>query len=160
MGQCYIPENEDSAYEIYSYKVKDFFDILKKESCKRKSNIYTVSDNKNLLFYRDDIYFLYHNYKFKLKMESFVPNSSLIREQSLYGDFNKNDHSIGFTIKLGEVVLMVTGYMENTTIAELKKLPRLPCQPYFLKIPHHGSETSSEMLDVLNLCKCGLFYCI
>ena len=78
-------------------------------------------------------------------MNSFAPNSSLILEQSLYGDFNKNDHSIGFTIKLGEVVLMFTGDMGNTTIA---KLPKLYEQLYFLKIPHHGSETSSKMLDV------------
>ena len=142
-----IPENVDNAYEICSNKVKDLFDTLKKESCKRKTNVYTVSDNKNLLYYRDDILFLYDDYDFLLKMESFAPNSSLIREEYLSGDFNKNDHSIGFTISLGGDVLMFTGDMGNTTIAELIKLPS---QPYFLKIPHHGSETSSKMLDVLN----------
>lgn len=140
-----IPENVDNAYEICSNKVKNLFDTLKKESCKINSNIYTVSDNKNLLFYTDGICFRYDNCDFYLKMNSFAPNSSLIRKQSLYGDFNKNDHSIGFTIKLGEVVLMFTGDMGNTTIA---KLPKLYEQLYFLKIPHHGSETSSKMLDV------------
>lgn len=142
-----IPENVDNAYEISSNKVKDLFDTLKKESCKRKTNVYTVSDNKDLLYYRDDILFLYDDYDFLLKMESFAPNSGLIREKSLDGDFNKNDYSIGFTMSLGGDILMFTGDMGNTTIAELIKLPN---QPYFLKIPHHGSETSSEMLDVLD----------
>lgn len=142
-----IPENVDSAYEICSKNVKNLFEKLKGDSYKRNSNIYTVSDNKNLLFYRDDISFLYGGSEFELEMESFAPNSSLIREQSLYGNFNKNDHSIGFIISLGEDVLMFTGDMGNNTIDELI---RLPSQPYFLKIPHHGSETSSKMLDVLN----------
>lgn len=142
-----IPENVDNAYEICSNKVKNLFDTLKKESCKRKSNIYTVSDNKDLLFYTDDICFKYDNYDFCLEMKSFAPNSSLICEKSLYGDFNKNDLSIGFTMSLGEDVLMFTGDMGNTTIAELIKLPSQPC---FLKIPHHGSKTSSKMLDVLD----------
>lgn len=142
-----IPEDVDNAYEICSNKVKDLFDTLKKESCKRKTNVYTVSDNKDLLYYRDDILFLYDDYDFLLKMESFAPNSGLIREKSLDGDFNKNDYSIGFTMSLGGDILMFTGDMGNTTIAELIKLPN---QPYFLKIPHHGSETSSEMLDVLD----------
>lgn len=140
-----IPENVDSAYKICSNKVKNLFDKLKKESCNSKSNIYTVSDSKDLLFYKDDIWFKYDDYEIDFKMNSFAPNSSLIREHSLYGDFNKNDHSIGFTIKLGEVVLMFTGDMGDTTIA---KLPKLSEQLYFLKIPHHGSETSSKMLDV------------
>lgn len=141
-----IPENVDSAYKKCSNEVKNLFDKLKKESCNSKSNIYTVSDSKDLLFYKNNICFKYDDdYVIDLKMNSFAPNSSLILEQSLYGDFNKNDHSIGFTIKLGEVVLMFTGDMGNTTIA---KLPKLYEQLYFLKIPHHGSETSSKMLDV------------
>ena len=141
-----IPENVDSAYKKCSKKVKNLFDKLKKESCNSKSNIYTVSDSKDLLFYKNNICFKYDDdYVIDLKMNSFAPNSSLILEQSLYGDFNKNDHSIGFTIKLGEVVLMFTGDMGDNTIA---KLPKLYDQLYFLKIPHHGSETSSKMLDV------------
>lgn len=151
----WIPEGIDAKEIICSNEVKELFVYLKECSIGAESglNVYSVSDRKDLLFY-NSICFQKNTDGFPLEMVSYAPNSKIIRKQNYMDKFIKNDRSIFFVIALGNVRIFLTGDIENDTI---EKIPRdfFGEHVHIMKIPHHGSDSSSKMLD-LGWCSCDI----
>jgi len=149
----WIPEGVDEKDIGCSKDVQDFFSYLKDNVVKRNNdfNVYSASDKKDLLAY-NPIHFRKNYDEYPLKITSYAPNSKQIRRQNYLEKFIKNDRSICFTIEIGKVKLLLTGDIENEMIKSVKdsiKFGGVNQHVHILKIPHHGSETSTGIVNVL-----------
>ena len=149
-----IPENAEINAEECSQKVFQIFNELQSDvnSARKKYNVYTVSDSKDLLCTLDDLNFMYNNTSFTLKMNSIAPNSQLLRKDLLSKNFKPNNHSIAFILTLGNTSLFFTGDIENSTIKSIHP-KQIPAQIDFIKIPHHCSSTSDYLLNYFDEAK-------
>ncbi len=148
----WIPEGVEDCDIICSEEVKNFFNSLKEllKSRKSKYNVYSTSDKKELLYY-DSRCFHKDAKKFPLELTSYSPNSCLIRKKTYCDSFKKNDRSIFFSLSLGKIVILFTGDIEDETI-ELLPNEFADRHIHILKIPHHGSETSTKFLNHIDKC--------
>ncbi len=145
--QIWIPEGIE-AHEIEcSKEVQELFSMLKEcvIDYSKGYSVYTASDVKELSCY-DTYCFAKGLNEYVLSIMGYTPNSKLIRRQNYLNQFIKNDRSIFCVFRLGEVRIFLTGDIENQTIQMLPK--GVDSHAHILKIPHHGSETSIEMIDV------------
>lgn len=146
-----IPENiEVSDYNCSSETVK-IFDLLKdnlKLSKKNRYRVYTVSDFKDILVYEKNLKINYHEKEYVIEIKSIAPNSNLIREELRLDTFNKNKHSIALLFYFGNLIFLFGGDMENSTIRQFNKT-KIPASFDFIKIPHHGSDSSTALLDFI-----------
>lgn len=143
--QIWIPEGIESYSIKCSEKVRELFCELKECVVGYGAyNVYTVSDKKDLLCY--DTYCFAKGYEeYVLKITAYAPNSRLIRKQNYLDQFVKNNHSIFFILELGNVKIFLTGDIEDETI---DKLPQgVSDYAHIIKIPHHGSDTSTRILE-------------
>lgn len=144
----WIPEGVDAREITCGKEVQELFSDLKTYSITRDSplNVYSASDRKDLLCY-NSVCFQKRTDGFPLKMISYTPNSKILRKQNYLDKFKKNDRSIFFTLALGDVRVFFTGDVENETV---QNIPREFFQEHvhILKIPHHGSETSTQFLEL------------
>ncbi len=62
---------------------------------------------------------------------------------------DQNDYSISLLIKLGELKLLFTGDVTNSTLGQIEEKYDIN----FLKIPHHGSKGSDKIFEIANLNK-------
>lgn len=85
--------------------------------------------------------------EYPLRICVYAPNSKLIRKQNYMEKFIKNDRSIFCVLGLGDIRIFLTGDIENKTISMLPS-GLIDTHAHILKIPHHGSDTSTEMLGV------------
>lgn len=60
-----------------------------------------------------------------------------------------NDYSISLLVIFGNLKLLFTGDTMDTTLRKMENMNDVN----FLKIPHHGSNDSEKMLDLVNICK-------
>lgn len=143
-----IPENAEINTNQCAQKVIQIFNELNPNVNKTENfyNVYTVSDLKDLLSSQNDLNFLYNNNLFTLKMHSIAPNSHLLRYDLLNKSFKQNNHSIALILYLGDYNLLFTGDIENSTIKSIHK-KNIPSHIDFVKIPHHCSNTSDQLLN-------------
>lgn len=144
----WIPEGVDAQEIKCGKKVQELFSYLKECSINMDSsfNVYSASDRKDLLCY-NSVCFQKGTEGFPLEMISYAPNSKIIRKQNYLDEFIKNDRSIFFTLALGNVRIFLTGDVENETV---ECIPRefFGEHVHIMKIPHHGSETSTRFLEL------------
>lgn len=150
--QIWIPEDVDYNEITCSKEVKELFKYLNNclTSQEAEYNVYSTSDMKNMLCY-NSVCFKHGINEYPLKITSYAPNSKLIRKQNCMDQFIKNDRSIFCTLELGDACIYLTGDIENSTI---NMLPIDQINPYchICKIPHHGSETSTDFINILTQC--------
>lgn len=144
----WIPEGVDIGEIKCSEEVNRLFTYLKEcvRDTKSKLNVYSASDKKDMLCY-NSICFQKGADEFPLKLDSYSPNSKIIRKQTYLDKFIKNDRSIFFVLSLGDVRILLTGDIEDGTI---EKLPKKFFHEHIhlLKIPHHGSSTSCKIMEL------------
>lgn len=144
----WIPEGVDVQEITCGKEVQALFSFLKSCSIKMESplNVYSASDIKDLLCY-NSICFQKRTEGYPLEMVSYAPNSKIIRKQNYLDKFIKNDRSIFFKLALGDVRIFLTGDVENETLGNLgRKFSQE--HVHILKIPHHGSDTSTQFLEL------------
>lgn len=144
----WIPEGVDESEIKFSSEVEELFLELKEcvLSNNARYNVYSVSDKKDLTYY-NSINFQKDADMYPLSIISYAPSSKLIRRQNYMEQFIKNDRSIFFVLALGDVRIFLTGDIEDETI---RQIPRgdFVNHIHIMKIPHHGSTTSVEMLGL------------
>lgn len=146
-----IPENVEVSDYKCSSQTSKIFDLLKDNLKLRKNNryrVYTVSDFKDILVYEKNLKINYHEKEYVIEIKSIAPNSNLIREEFRLGTFNKNKHSIAFLFYFGNLIFLFGGDIENPTIKQFNKT-KIPAIFDFIKIPHHGSNSSTALLDLI-----------
>lgn len=147
----FLPEDIDGSELQYNDRIKDTFSIISRIlGRKRNFNVMSVSDSKNLDERKYKGYIGKSEiYPFCIK--SISPNSSLLRKRKLSQrqSLHKNDYSIGLILSLGEFDLLFSGDIENTTINNLR-LESIPSKFNYIKVPHHTSKSSSNLLKILD----------
>lgn len=71
---------------------------------------------------------------------------------------NFNEYSIALIIEINKCFFLFTGDIENGAIQEIEKYVKLD-NVLFSKIPHHGSETSKELLKIYDIETCQSMIC-
>lgn len=146
-----IPENVEINKNECSKETIQIFNLLKNNlniRKDRKYRVYTISDFKDILAYEEDLRILYNEKEYVLEIKSIAPNSNLIRDELLLENFSKNKHSIAFLFYFGNLIFLFSGDIENPTIKLFSK-KKIPENLNFLKIPHHGSNSSNYLLDFI-----------
>ena len=148
--QIWIPENVEAGELDCSQEVQFLFKKLKENviSKKEKYQVFTASDYKDLLYY-NSICFVKDIDLYPLKIVSLAPSSRIVKKQTYLEKFIKNDRSIFMMLELGMANMLFTGDVEDTTIS---LIPRqvFENQIHLIKIPHHGSDSSKELLKYIN----------
>lgn len=144
----WIPEGVDAKEISCSEEVKNLFAYLKQcaRSMETELNVYSVSDKKDLTYY-DSLCFQKGIDAFPLNLISYTPNSKIMRKQNYLDKFIRNDRSIFFVLSLGQVRIWLTGDIEDATIEQIPK-EFFAEHIHILKIPHHGSGTSTKIMEL------------
>lgn len=145
--KIWIPENVDISKATCGGKLKDFFEMLRNGVCEDRYTVYSVSDNKNLMYY-ESYCFKKGVETFPLKIKSYAPNSSVVRLLNYEKNFTSNLYSVFLEISLKDTNILLTGDTMDETIKQIPKR-YLNKHIHILKIPHHGSESSCELYRAL-----------
>ncbi len=146
----WIPESIDTEDIVCSEEVKRLFISLKQYviSTEATLNVFSISDIKDMMAY-NSLCFINNINLYPLKLISYAPNSKIIRKQNYLEKYIKNDRSIFFVLALGKTRILFTGDVENDTIKQIPK-EHFEQHVHILKIPHHGSSTSTKMLELIS----------
>lgn len=88
------------------------------------------------------------NNEVKFQLYAIAPNGGLIRDwRTNKSEKVKNILSVGLMVKIGEYRFILGGDMPDDSIFHLYR-PLLE-DPLWIKIPHHGSDTSMTMTDMI-----------
>lgn len=147
--KVYLPENIDGQEYGYHERIRNTFDKINETITSRKRkkySVYSVSDSKTLVS-MNFTYGTKGSYKFRIS--SIAPNSNMLRRNEFNETFRKNDYSIGLLLNIGEFNLLFSGDIENRTIDRMEEY-YLPSFIDYIKVPHHGSESSDRLLGYLD----------
>lgn len=134
----------------------DYYDIYSKEATEVYKHLrnFHLSDDKNgmMIKYAKDHTVLeklicsgMHDYMFQI--DSFAPNSTLLAERTYEDKIEQgNLYSIGLFINIGRYNIILGGDVENKTFSTLDEF-EFGYPVDYIKIPHHGSSTSSVVID-------------
>lgn len=91
-------------------------------------------------------------YKIPFNMFTIAPCSGKVRQNSINEHFSSlNDYSIVVSLNIGDFSLLLTGDVQNRMIAyAADDLFRTVPTPNILKIPHHGSKESLDIVDLFD----------
>ncbi|MGL4874535.1 MAG: hypothetical protein ACRC30_07795 [Clostridium sp.] len=150
-----IPENISGEEYEYNERITETFKIIEENLKSRKKDTFTIrsaSDNKILEYFTFDRGALG---KEEFKIVSIAPNSQVVRKDEFNKGMKKNDYSIALIITLGYFTILLSGDIENKTIAKLDWFS-IPEIIDYIKIPHHASSSSNKLLDIIGNFSCGV----
>ena len=88
--------------------------------------------------------------EYVFKITSFAPDSTILAERHINDeDEQGNIYSIGLVINFGRYYILLAGDVENLTFREISDF-ELDHPIDYIKIPHHGSSTASELVKKLS----------
>lgn len=81
-----------------------------------------------------------------------APCSGRVRRNSITHNYsNLNEYSLAIEIMIGDFAVLLTGDIQNRTLAYLsEELCKKPYIPNILKIPHHGSKDSTGIISLFD----------
>ena len=85
-------------------------------------------------------------------MFTIAPSSGRVRKKVIDNQFNSlNDFSLAFSVNIGDFSILLTGDIQNRMIdAANEDLCQTVYTPNLLKIPHHGSNDSTNILNLFD----------
>ena len=86
---------------------------------------------------------------YSLKIKALAPAAALIGNFLNRKTIENNIFSIALYLQFGMLNVLFTGDVENNTIRALQNTWDLPNNFHYIKIPHHGSQSSSKFIDLL-----------
>lgn len=91
--------------------------------------------------------------EYRLRIKALAPNSVLVANLMNRKRVSNNIFSIVLCVQFEKLNALFTGDIENTTIQSTKDCWDLPDNFHYIKIPHHGSSSSSALIDFLEVQK-------
>lgn len=175
--ETYLPDNVDCFAIPEGFTVKEMAQLVDNGDYKTFKNIYALIEN-HLDALGEKFITVNHATRlpalelqteigvpFTFEIECFAPLSHLTKRYNIdclrrfaangiSWQEKTNIFSIGFIIKLGNRKLCFTGDIINDTLRHIHqgKVLRYFKDLDFLKIPHHGGESSSDLLTMLAAC--------
>ncbi len=92
------------------------------------------------------IHALSSDVKYDFILYAFSPDSINLGRFDYRNSIDINQFSVGLVLQLGEVTVVFASDVPNTVFDNMGDNP-LPEHIDYLKVPHHGSETSTHILD-------------
>lgn len=102
--------------------------------------------------------------KFKITSLSPIPRRILNMKNNCKHEIgekcshNLNEYSIALIVEVNKCFFLFTGDIENESIKEIEKELKLN-NVLFTKIPHHGSNTSNDLIDIYDIDTCKSMIC-
>lgn len=148
--EIFIPNRSSSYLDDCSDESKELFNTLLKKAQKNEGRIQLISDNKDMLYYHNMNSILYNSEKYEIEVKSLAPSSNQIIKNMMFDKVNRNEESIVFYLRIGGYNFVFTGDADNDEINLIPK-KAIPSNISFLKIPHHCSNTSSNLLNIIGI---------
>ena len=155
-----IPNNVVSYKDKITLNFNEIWDFISNEELKPseqrkigytpvKCEIQYISDSADVLNLPCE-YFVNGAIKYEFSLKSFLPKSS----DTYKGVFNKNNletngFSVGLMLQLGTFCAVFASDCHDNYIEKIYK-QKFTDYCDFLKIPHHGSKTSTKIIDHFN----------
>lgn len=138
---------------IFKHKDKEEQDLYKKivtinaNGKKKSGTIFYGCHNKSI----EKIYFLdrKNGIKSNFSINTHAPIDNIISRLPYQKSIDYNDYSIILEININNARFIFTGDVIKSTIEELKKMKFSMQNVVYVKIPHHGSESSIDFIDLL-----------
>lgn len=86
---------------------------------------------------------------YNFRIDVLAPDPTIISSQYHNKCLENNTFSIVLLVQLAGINILFTGDLENRTLQYLSDDIELPSKIHYVKIPHHGSLGSSQLLDLL-----------
>ena len=133
------------------------YEIFEQHNHNNKGTLFGIGVPKYVMI--EEILFSdYNGQHLKFELMAIAPNGGLVRDwKSTKKETVKNILSIGLEIKLGEYKFIFSGDMPDESI-EMVYSPLLK-DPVWLKIPHHGSDSSGSMANRITYESNNLYGC-
>lgn len=157
-----VPENIHFCKKNVDYNtsVDSTFDLIDKYIWSKKRSTFHIRTASELTLIESKTY-LFGEINYPFFILSVSPNSQLITKRLLETEVNpnkklkNNDYSIALRVKFGKFELFFGGDIENININMMKRYLNdyIPSSFNLLKIPHHTSNSSKNMLYLLDKTK-------
>lgn len=153
-SKIFLPHtlNGGQDYEVCDESVAALTFLMQQYDSNRKYNLNFVSLNKGEIprsLYRIKIIEHSTGNDVDISLKFLAPNSSLIERRDGAGtDFCLNDLSLVYVLNINGFNYLFTGDLINQTVQFIDADDLLNTN--FVKIPHHGSDSSSKFVDLLN----------
>lgn len=148
----WFPEGLENSNQDYCKKSVDILKQVKKYCINKHINIDSISDNKNLMYYNSICFIKDSCDLYPLEIKSFAPSSRILRMENYTDSLIKNNQSIFFELFLGKAKIWFTGDVLNQTLQVIKDAFDKEQNIHILKIPHHGSTGSCEIMVLFDKC--------
>lgn len=107
---------------------------------------YTGNDTE---VYARDYLKINQDKSYSLRIKALAPDSALVANLLNRKTMENNIFSIALYLKFEMLNVLFTGDIENNTIRALQDTWDLPDNFHYIKIPHHGSSSASNLIDIL-----------
>ena len=128
---------------------------LKKRNLENKIHLQSTCNNTEV--YARDYIKVSQDKSYSLRIKAIAPDSTLVGNLLNLKTVKNNLFSIALCLSFEEVNVLFTGDVENSTIRALQDIWDLPDNFHYIKIPHHGSSSSSALIDFLERQKNTVF---
>lgn len=162
-----LPSELEIVYKCMNSEAKNIYKYVTEITEKNKTNkgIYrNATQNTELEYITYERMNGINNIEFKIISLSPIPRRILNMKNNCKHDIgqkcshNFNDYSIALIIEINECFFLFTGDIESETIKEIEKEVKLN-NVLFSKIPHHGSNTSKNLIEIYDLDSCKSMIC-
>ncbi len=148
---------DDCVYNLGDY-YKNVYNAIRKISsigCDNRKKSWTVVEEISSSSVIDVAnYVINLTNRCEVKLVAFSPESQRLANISNSANPNCNDYSIAFNLIIGDFVVSLTSDIENNTIQySIRREKVFDYYPNIIKIPHHGSESSDDILSLFTFCK-------
>ena len=135
----------------FNEETQKYFQIILNRLNTRKSEhkIRLQSTCNNTEVYARDYLKINQDKSYSLRIKAIAPDSNLVAHLLNRKTVKNNIFSIALCLNFEELNVLFTGDLENNTIRNIKDMWDLPDNFHYIKIPHHGASSSSDLIDVL-----------
>ena len=116
---------------------------------KRENKILLQTTCNNTEVYERDYLDINQDKSYSLRIKALAPASSMIENLLNRKAIENNIFSIALCLQFDMLNVLFTGDIQNNAIRALKNIWDLPDNFHYIKIPHHGSSSSSELIKFL-----------
>lgn len=150
-----LPEHKADFNEETQKYCHMILNCLKKRKLENKIRLQYTCNNTEV--YARDYLKINQDKSYRLRIKAIAPDSNLVANLLSRKTVKSNIFSIALCLSFEEVNVLFTGDLENNTIREAQDIWDLPDNFHYIKIPHHGSSSSSDLIDFFERRKNSIF---
>ena len=148
-------EHKEKFNECSQQYCNMFLKRLKQRKNENKIQLKYTSNGMNV--YSGNYMSSLRDKSYSLRIQALAPDSTLVGNLLNRKTIENNIFSIALCLQFDMLNVLFAGDIQNNTIRALKNIWDLPDNFHYIKIPHHGSASSSNFIDFLESQKKPIF---